>query len=179
MGKPKSLKVVALDPNLTRADIEALIADLGQLQRDEAAAISQADDIKTATDRLLATKRATIAASMEAKKAVVVAWATANREAICPAGSKTAKLATGEIAWRTAPKSVRITKTAEALAALKAAGLPEFIRVSEEIDKEAILKDEAKVAGIAGIKVAADEHLTIKPHQTAIDAVELVSKVPL
>jgi len=176
MAKPKPLKVDALDPALTRADVELLIADLGNLQRDEAAAVADAEAARAAADVALATKLQPIRASIDAKAAVVFAWAAKHRGEICDKGSKTATLATGEIAWRMTPKSVAIKGVETVLALLKKGRLKRFLRVKVEIDKAALLREEKAALRISGISISQREEVVLKPNQNGVPAVELVAK---
>lgn len=77
--------------------------------------------------------------------------------------TKTARFATGTVAWRMTPPRVVIRQVDKVLEALKAAKLKRFIRLKEEIDKEAILRDREAVAGIKGIAVEQREEIVIKP----------------
>ncbi|HDR1555739.1 TPA: host-nuclease inhibitor Gam family protein [Pasteurella multocida] len=97
-------------------------------------------------------------------------WAEANRDQITNGGkTKTANLITGEVSWRVRNPSVKITGVDSVLQNLKVHGLTKFIRVKEEINKEAILNEKHEVAGIAGIKVISGvEDFVITPFEQEI-----------
>ena len=69
---------------------------------------------------------------------------------------KFANLVTGQVEWRKAPDSVSVPRgegLVPVLALLKEKKLERFIRVKEEINKEAILLDRQAISGIPGIRI--------------------------
>ncbi len=84
--------------------------------------------------------------------------------------SKTVDLGVGTVRWRQRPPSVRITgKAADLLARLKAMGFARFIRVKEEINKDALLGEPAIAAEIKGVSISsAGEDFVIEPVNQAI-----------
>lgn len=97
------------------------------------------------------------------------AWAEANRVELTRK-SKTVDLGVGTVRWRQRPPSVRITgKAADLLARLKAMGFARFIRVKEEINKDALLGEPAIAAEIKGVSISsAGEDFVIEPVNQAI-----------
>lgn len=79
---------------------------------------------------------------------------------------KTVTLPTGTFSWRMTPKSVLIKGKNSVLAKLKELKLDRFIRIKEEVDKEAILKDEGMVASVDGITIEQCEEFVVKPAET-------------
>jgi phage host-nuclease inhibitor protein Gam len=99
-------------------------------------------------------------------------WCEANRAALTDGGKrKTAFLRTGEIRWRMTPCKVNVRGTEAVMALLKAKGLERFIRTTEEIDKEAILKEPAAIDDVAGISIGQHEEFVIVPAETQLEAV--------
>lgn len=99
-------------------------------------------------------------------------WAAANRAALTEGGKrKTAELSTGELRWRMTPPSVAIKSAKAVIGALMTHGLDRFLRRKIEIDKEAILKEPAAVAGIAGIAISQREEFVIVPNETKLEEV--------
>lgn len=97
-------------------------------------------------------------------------FAQARREELTEHGEKkTIRWPSGEIYWRTTPPAVNINNTERVLAALKAAGLNQFIRSKEEIDKEAILKEKEAIKNIKGITVGKKEIFAAKPAKLEIE----------
>lgn len=176
--KPKPIKKPSLDPSLTQADIEVLIAEIAERQSVIQRLVAQADESIARLQGDLARAIATPKEGIDARAAVVHLWAEANREVICKKGTKTAFLATGTIEWRDGRASVRISGEDEVIATLKRLGLAKFVRTKDEINKEAVLADPDSAQGIAGLTVVRGaETLAIKPNQTEIEPVELVRKV--
>lgn len=96
----------------------------------------------------------------------VQAFAEANRDALTDGGrTKTVKLLGGGVLkWRLTPPRLNVTGTAvRIIATLKRRGLSEFVRVKEELDKEALLARPDVVKKIRGLQVEQREELTIKP----------------
>lgn len=93
-------------------------------------------------------------------------WCEANREHLTQGGkTKTAAFTTGEIQWRTRPPSARITGAEAVLDALRRRGLTRFIRVKEEVNKEAILNEPDAVVGVAGISISQGEDFIVVPFE--------------
>ncbi|MCY1408141.1 Bacteriophage Mu Gam like protein [compost metagenome] len=63
---------------------------------------------------------------------------------------KFANLITGEVQWRIRPPSVTVRGADAVLELLRSKGLIRFIRVKEEVNKEAILNEPAAVVGLPG-----------------------------
>ena len=98
-------------------------------------------------------------------------WCEANRQALCAGGGKTANLITGEVSWRHRPPSVAVRGADKVIDTLKRLGLERFIRVKEEINKEAILADPRSVAGVSGITVVQGiEDFSVQPFEIDIQS---------
>lgn len=99
-------------------------------------------------------------------------WAAANRAALTDNGkTKTAELATGELRWRMTPPAVSLRNVVAIIAALKKKRLKRFIRVKEEVDKEAIRKEPEAVKAIAGITIDQHEEFVVVPFETKLEEV--------
>lgn len=171
MAKLKS-KAAAETVVAPRDAIEAaaMVATIG-------AAMRERQVIQAALDEQVAAAKA--AAEAEARPhadtvkqltRAVQLWAEANRAALTDDGkSKTVALATGRILWRARPPSVRIVSVAAVMLALKTLALGRFIRVKEEIDKQAMLAEQDVAATVPGVSIASgEEDFAIEP-----DGVEL------
>ena len=80
--------------------------------------------------------------------------------------TKSAHFLTGEVMWRQKPPSVRVKALDNVLAALKNFKLNRFIRVKEEINKDAVLEEPEAVAGVAGLSiVSGKEQFEITPFE--------------
>jgi phage host-nuclease inhibitor protein Gam len=136
-----------------RAEADSFLARIGAAMRErqliEAAAEEEVDAVKRRAEeeaRPHAEAVSTLTRGLQI-------WAEANREALCVGGRKTVTLASGELGWRLRPPSVRIRSLGDAVAAIKALNLTRFLRVREEVNKEAMLAEPNVAAQIAGISV--------------------------
>ena len=95
----------------------------------------------------------------------VQAYAEANRNALTGGKTKTVKLPSGgELKWRITPPRLKVTGIAtRIIATLKRRGLSEFVRVKEELDKEALLGQPNVVKKIRGLQIEQREEFVIKP----------------
>lgn len=175
MSKKKPTRIKAASVQLTRAEAEDLLLNIGSAQRQVTEIEGRMNDeiaaIKARYERQAAPHNATIEASFRDLQL----WAAANRDTLCDGKTKTVKLATGEILWRKRPASVRITKVDAVIERLKALSLRKFIRTKEEIDKEAMLAAPEEVKGITGIKIVNNvEDFVARPFETEIERSEPV-----
>ncbi len=156
----------------SRTEVDAAIAKIGEAQR-------KRDAIRTAmNDQLAAIKAqhedaaAPHAAVIKHLAAGVQTWCEANRAELTRDGkTKTVKLGSGEVRWRTRPKSVMVRGAGIVIAALKRLGLDRFIRTKEEVDKEAILREPDAVQDVKGITISQGEDFVIVPFATELEEV--------
>lgn len=97
-------------------------------------------------------------------------WAEANRAALTQADkTKTVDLGTGLLRWRFRPPSVRIAKLDDVIDRLKALGLQRFVRIKEEVNKDA-MRDEPDVArAVPGVSIgSAGEDFVVEPYEAAL-----------
>lgn len=142
-------------PYSNTADFQTAFARLAELER---RAADKAAKLKAKIADLTAKHEAATAADaaeIDRIRAGLMAYAEANREELTGGKSKTVKLAAGCIKWRKTPAKVEITgDAAEIIAALKRRRLSRFIRVKEEIDRAAVLKEAAAIkTPIDGLKI--------------------------
>ena len=138
----------------SRDDCARDIGQLGALQR-------QHERMRTTMNDMIAEITATYQPELDAlgerQKVLqqgIQTWCEANRDALTDGGRvKTANLVTGEVSWRQRPPSVAVRGVDSVIATLKRLGLAAFVRLKEEINKEAILNEPGKVAGVAGLSV--------------------------
>ena len=155
-----------------RAEVDAAIAQIGHAQRERAAIVVAMNAELAAVRESYEQAAAPHAVVIKEFGHGVQIWAEAHRDELTKGGkTKTAKLASGEISWRTRPPKVRIVGEGIVLAALKALGLERFIRTTEAIDKAAILADPDAVTAVKGISLSQGEDFVIKPFATDIEEV--------
>lgn len=101
-------------------------------------------------------------------------WCEANRAQLTNEGRvKFHEFATGVVKWRLTPWSVGLSRVAEVLGLLKAAGKEKYIRTSETVDKEALLADREQIGdSIRGIAFRQKEEFSVVPHESKIEEVQ-------
>lgn len=168
MAKPTRMKAAAqLHVPQTREDAAAMIRKLGDMQRQFARTTGEMNDkIGAITDEykdLLAPLDQGILALQKG----VQAYCEAHRDELTGGGKvKYANLITGDVMWRQRPPSVRVTGAEAVIATLKRLGLERFVRVKEEVNKDAILNETAAIDGVAGITVVSGvEDFVIEPFE--------------
>lgn len=101
----------------------------------------------------------------------VQAYCEANRQDLTAHGKvKTYQFTTGEVQWRTRPPSVRITGEEAVMLSLRSLGLQRFIRIKEQISREAILNEPTAVAGVPGIRISQIEDFVVTPFEVDLVA---------
>jgi len=156
----------------SREEAAGFIAEIGRLQRER-------ERIKAAmNDRLAELKQeheesARVPAERIRELAAgVQIWAEANRLELTRRGQvKSARLASGEIKWRTRPPRVNLRGVEGVIAACRKLGLDRFVRVKEEVNKEAMLAEPDLAGTIAGVSITQGEDFVIVPFETDLEEV--------
>lgn len=165
----KKLKTKALVTQApqTREQVVEHIRKIGDLTRDRSRLAATMNDGIAALQEQYAQEADPINERIEALQAGVHVWCEANRAAITDNGKvKYADFVTGTVKWRAGRESVGLRKVEAIIEALKRHGLHRFVRVKEEVNKDAILADKQAVAGIVGITInSGDEEFVIEPHE--------------
>lgn len=151
----------------TREDAAGDIKTIGDLNREVARLETEMNDKIAEITESYKDKFAPLQERIKTLSNGVQYWSEANRDQITNGGkTKTANLVTGEVSWRVRNPSVKVTGVDSVLQNLRIHGLERFIRIKEEINKEAILNEKSAVAGIAGIKVISGvEDFVITPFE--------------
>lgn len=159
----------------SREDAAAVVARIGAINREigrvEAAMNDELATIKANAEEACGPLKDELTSATEGLKI----WAEANRADITHGHkTKTVDLGTGTISWRTSPPKVKgVPRAKEALAELitkmKSLGLKQFVRVTEEINREAMLADPDKAEKVPGIKIASEgEEFSVEPFEVEI-----------
>ncbi len=153
MAKPR-IKAAAVEVAQSRDDVAAGIKAIGDCQR--RIARLQAD-MNDAIAEVTARYQPGIDAekgSLDGLQQSVQGWCEAHRDELTQGGKvKTAQFVTGEVAWRIRPPSVSVRGVEAVIDTLKRLGFGRFIRVKEEINREAILNEPDEVRGVAGLSI--------------------------
>ncbi len=172
MPKEK-LKTTAFEVPKNGDEVNRDIEEIGRLQRErdriQAEMNDEMADIKAKHEE----QNGPIIKKLAGLMKGVHAYCETNREGLTKEGKvKHHIFATGRVEWRITPKKVGLSKVADVLASIKSLGLAKkFIRTAEEVDKEAMLKDEEKAAGIKGVKISQKEEFAIKPNETELEEI--------
>lgn len=170
MAKPKTKSVAAERVPQSRDEAAAAIFEIGQHQRELTrieAALGDAIAAVRAEHELDAQPHKW---AIERLQRGVQTWCEAHRAELTDNGKhKTAAFPTGEVRWRLPPPSVTLKGVEAILKRLRDRGLHAFIRVKEEVSKEAILADPAGVKGIPGIEIKQVEEFVVVPHETVLE----------
>ena len=149
----KSIKTVAVIAPSSQQQAERLLGDVGRLQRQVVKIEADMNDALATIKEKFERLAQPINEEIESKFHALHIWAEANRYDLLKGKSKTALLATGELQWRRTPPAVKVQKRLieTVIILLKEAGLNDLVRTKEEINKDLILADPARVAGIKAI----------------------------
>jgi phage host-nuclease inhibitor protein Gam len=153
------------------AVVEA-IAAIGRHQRERERIQAAMNDALAEVRQGFETQAAPHAEAIKGLSAGVQTWCEAHRDRLTQEGKvKTARLASGEVRWRTRPPSVSVRAVDTVLEALKRLHLTRFIRTKEEVNKEAILTEPEAVSHIKGITINQKEDFVIVPFETELEEV--------
>lgn len=137
---------------------QSQITQLGNLIRRHAVMKAELDGKVAALVEIYAATLAGLATEASALQQGIQIWCEANRDAITQGRKvKTANLVTGEVSWRQNPPSVTVRKADEVLAKLRELGLVDYIRKTEEVNKESILALDSAVEKITVETLAAQD----------------------
>ncbi len=99
-------------------------------------------------------------------------WCASNRAVLLKGDAKTVKFGNGEVSWRTRPPKVTVRDAVKAIAWYAKKELGRFVRIKEELDKEAILRVPAIAGQNPFIKIgSAGEDFIVKPHELELEEI--------
>ena len=153
------------------ASAAANLARIGAIQRElDVAKVALAETVAKAKEAAEAAA-APLKVEVEMLTRGLQIWAEARRDELTQGGkTKTVTLATGEIAWRSRPPSVRLRDPAAVIETLQRLQLSRFLREKIEIDREAMLKEPAAAASVPGVVIgSAGEEFVVTPASADLD----------
>ncbi len=163
---------VAVSVPQSKEEVIEAIAAIGRHQRDRVRIEAAMNDDLAKVREAWETQAAPHLEKIRALTEGVHLWCEANRDALTQGGKvKYAHLASGEVKWRMTPPKVVIRAVDVVLDYLRQAGLDRFIRLKEEVNKEAILAEPEVVAHIKGISITQKEEFIVLPFETALEEV--------
>ncbi|ULJ69256.1 host-nuclease inhibitor Gam family protein [Wielerella bovis] len=171
MSKPKKTRVKTSAQIAAQNKDEAIvfIREIGDIMREVKRLETNMNDGIAALQEKYAEQSAPLNERISELSTAVQLWCEANRNELTDNGRvKFADLVTGVIKWRNDTAKVSVTGVQAVLALLRSdPELERFIRVKEEINKEAILNERGKFdkGQVAGLKIVdGKEQFVIEPH---------------
>ncbi len=160
-AKKVSLSPVVVVPE-TLAEANVLLMKLGEYERELAATALTLEAAITGAKEAANLIAGPIEAAHAATAKALQAYATRERKSLLPGAKKSVVLPGGEFGWRTTPGKVTIAKAAaeSIVDNLKQLGLTKYLRVTTEVDREALLKDRPT---LAGVRYSKTENFYVKP----------------
>ena len=150
-------------------DAQCAITTLGQVQRDLVRIEADINDEIAAINQRHAGRIEALRAQRDDLQAGIQTWCEAHRAGLCGKG-KSAKLITGEVAWRQRPPSVTVQNAEAVIDQLGQLGLTQFVRVKHEVNKEAVLAEPEAVRDIKGLRVNVGiEDFVITPYEMDLE----------
>lgn len=148
-----------------REEAEAMLARLGVIRREKTLLTAALEETLDAERQR--TEAVALPLKTEAEGLVrgIQLWAEANRPTLTQDGrTKTIKLATGEIAWRARPPSVKIKDMPGVMERLIQLGLARFLRTKSEINREAMLAEPSVASSVPGVTIGSEgEEFVVSP----------------
>lgn len=161
----KRIKAAALPVPESMEGADRLLGEIGELQR-RLDLIDTALSEEIAHAKARAAEEATpLAAELKMKFEALLVWATSTKDEWLEDGRKSRAFGQGVLGWRWGMPTVKVARGQEdaVVETLGRLGMGDLIRTRQEVDKDAVLKDPARVAGVAGITVEQVETFFAKP----------------
>lgn len=167
------VKREALAVPQSEAECNRYIERLGNAQRERTRIETEMNDEMAALKSQFEERAKPFRTEAELLSEAIQAFCEANRDRLTRDRKvKFHKFGSGEVNWRVRPPRVSIRGTEAVLEAIKALGLTKFIRVKEEINKDAMLADAEKASSISGVTIGSEaEDFTITPFETQLEEV--------
>lgn len=164
MAKKAKAKALARVPQ-SREGTVAAIGRIGTLRREIAARKAAADEQIRIVGEKVEEALGPLAKELAELEQGVQVWCEARRLELTKDGKvKFHEFGTGRISWRLRPAKVTIRGVEAVIEGCKKLGLKKFLRVKEEINKDAMLADADRARQIAGVTVSSEgEDFAIEP----------------
>lgn len=148
----------------TREDAVFAVGRIGTLRREIVARKSAADEQIRAVGEKVEEDLAPLAEELRQYEEGIQAYCEANRGALTEGRVKFHDFGTGRVSWRLRPPRVAIRGADAVIEGCKRLGLGRFLRVKEEINKDAMLADADTARQIAGVSISSEgEDFVIEP----------------
>lgn len=169
----KKQKTTAAALPIPQSDTEAreAIREIGDLNRDVMRLEAEMNDQIAALQQEYGNRVAPLTGRVVALTGGLQMFCDVNRDRLTGGGKiKSHQYATGKVSWRLKPARVSLKKIEDVIERIKSAGLSErFLRVKEEVNKEAMLEDRATATAIKGVTIGSDgEDFIVEPFETEL-----------
>lgn len=172
--KPSRTKVLTqpLAVPQSRPEAARAVARVGEIRRDMIRIEAEMNDRIAQIRESYETASLPLRDEFDREVEALRIWAEANRQMLTN-GDKTkyVDLGTGLIKWRLRPPAVRLKAVDAVLDSLRGLGLTRFIRVKEEVNKDAMLADTAVARTVPGVTISsAGEDFVVEPLELELAA---------
>jgi len=164
MAKKPKARAIARVPQ-SRDDAVFAVGRIGELRRAIAAHKALADEKIRIAGEAFETVTTELAEELSQHETGLQAWCEANRLTLTGDGKvKYHDFGTGRINWRIRPPKVSIRAAEAVIDACKRLGLTHFVRVKEEVNKDAMLSEADKARLVPGVSISSEgEDFVIEP----------------
>lgn len=174
MNKKARIKLEAADHFVPQSldEVNQAVAEIGSRQRERQRIEAEMNDALAEVRAKSEALAKPHAARISELTLGVKVWCEANRDLLTKGGKvKTARLATGEVSWRTRPPSVVVRGLEAVIDSLRRLKLDRFLRVKTEIDKEAVLADPEAASMVKGLSISQREDFIVTPDSTQLEEI--------
>lgn len=155
-----------------RDQVVEAIAEIGRRQRERERIQATMNDELAAIKQRYEEEAAPHNEAIREFSKGVQSWCEANRNQLTQGGKvKHADLPSGKVGWRMRPPSVVVRGKEAVIDLLVRMGLSRFVRVREEVNKEAILAEPEAIRNVKGITITQAEDFIIVPFETSLEEV--------
>lgn len=163
MAKPKARALTRVPQS--REDAVWTVGRIGTLRREIMARKAAADEQIRIIGEKVEEALQPLSDELKQLEAGVQAYCEAHRLTLTAEGRvKHHDFGTGRVLWRMRPPKVSIRGVDVVIEACKALGLTAFLRVKEEINREAMLADPERARLIAGVSISSEgEDFIVEP----------------
>lgn len=165
MGKKTKAKASSAPIPKDRQEASSFIAEMGRIEREVIRIDANLkDELAAIKERVEEQALPLVKRKSELFEGLQI-YCEANREELTGGKTKTVSFPAGTVSWRSRPPKVNVRAKLETIiAALREKGLRSLLRVTYELNKEAILAAPAKIEGVPGISIAsAGEDFAVEP----------------
>lgn len=175
MAKARKLKVAAANYPVPQSATEAdeYILRIGVAQRNRVRLEADLNDRIAALKEEYEKQAQPLKETIEDLTRGLQTYCEAHRDELTSDGKvKFHRFGAGEVNWRKKPAKVTLRKVDDVIERLKALNLDRFLRVKEEVNKEAMLGEAEVAKAVDGVSIGSEgEDFVITPLETKLEQV--------